>query len=91
MDEREKAACEMGYDLTVIKTYVSEIMDRSLQQKLRDKQRNINFHNMVRDGDSNLVYESEDVIFVMEESGRVINWFFKQEREKLTAGEWASL
>lgn len=90
LDESEIVATEVGYDIQEIKTYVGEIMNKSLQNRLRDTRRNTGFRKVVCDGNGELLCDSDDVIFVIGETGRIRTWFFKQEeRERLTEEEWA--
>ena len=63
----EKAAEEMSDSLESIKICVSGITDHTAQRKLREKQRNKIFCNVVKDKghEGNLICESDDFVFIL--------------------------
>ena len=92
----ERAAVEEGFSLVEIKERVGSIMNRSLQERLRNKQRNVNFRKFVADtkNDERLICESDEVVIVNRkptgggcDDVYIEHWFVKQNYRNLLPDE----
>jgi len=94
LDPRVTKARELGYEAGVVESYVSTLMDKSLQRQLRNTNRNNSFLKVALDsrGERKLLFESDDIVLEYAFRGDYSRthtsfWYVKQQRQHMLPEE----